>query len=95
MTVVVTETPAAEPEANELIICQAAEPNSLYLYGSNMLAAQSVRHAIDENLYTQLAYDYHLQALAKLPSLADGDAVIDRSAIFMLLMYTFFLKGGG
>lgn len=77
VTVVVTETPPAEPEVKELVVCQAGEPDSLYPYGSNMLAAQNVRHAIYENLYTQLAYGYQPQALEKLPSLADGDAVIE------------------
>ncbi|HEX6383123.1 MAG TPA: peptide ABC transporter substrate-binding protein [Anaerolineae bacterium] len=78
VTVVVAETSTVAPEATkELIICQAAEPDSLYPYGSNMLAAQNVRHAIYENLYTELGYGYQAQGLEKLPSLADGDAVVE------------------
>ncbi|MCA9930998.1 MAG: hypothetical protein KC419_21080 [Anaerolineales bacterium] len=76
VTVVVTETPAPPPTPalKELVICQAQAPGSLYLYDSSMLAADSVRHAVYENLYTNIGYAYQPQGLEKLPSLADGDA---------------------
>ena len=64
------------PEPKELVVCQAAEPDSLYVYGSNMLDGQNVRHAIYEPLYTNLSYDYQAVGLEKLPSLADGDALV-------------------
>lgn len=70
-----TPTPP-EPEPKELVVCQAAEPDSLYLYSSNMLDGQNVRHAIYEPLYTNLSYDYQAVGLEKLPSLVDGDARI-------------------
>jgi peptide/nickel transport system substrate-binding protein len=81
-------TPTAEPTATAtrepatatpippkiLTVCMAQEPENLFLYGGELLAAQAVRHAIYENLYTQLDYDYQAQALEKLPDLEDGDA---------------------
>jgi peptide/nickel transport system substrate-binding protein len=51
-------------------------PESLYLYGDDSFAATAVRHALYENLYTTLNYDYQPQALLKLPSLRDEDARI-------------------
>ena len=69
-------TPTPAP-AKQRVVNMAAEPASLYLYGDSSLQAASVRHAIYENLYTSLSYDYQAQGLGKLPSLADGDAVIN------------------
>lgn len=77
-----TPTPTPAPPTptpvplKELVVCMAAEPADLYWYGDSSLAATAVRHALYENLYTTLAYDYQPQALRKLPSLRDGDAAI-------------------
>ena len=71
-----TRTSTPTPPLKELIVCQAAEPDSLYMFGSNMLDGQNVRHAIYEPLYTNLSYDYQAVGLEKLPSLADGDALL-------------------
>ncbi|MBK8900205.1 MAG: hypothetical protein IPM53_03390 [Anaerolineaceae bacterium] len=84
VTEVVEETPEAvlgtpappEAEPKELVICQAAEPDSLFLYSGYMLDKQNIHHAIYENLVTQLDYGYQAQGLEKLPSLDDGDAVL-------------------
>jgi peptide/nickel transport system substrate-binding protein len=64
-----------------LVVCQAAEPFSLYPYATTMLVADNVRHAIYENLYTSLDYSYQPQGLLKLPNLADGDAQIVTVAV--------------
>lgn len=69
-------TPTPEPP-KKLVVLMAVEPNSLYLYGDSSLQATAVRHGIYENLFTSLGYDYQAQGLAKLPSLADGDAAIN------------------
>lgn len=70
--------PTATPRPpKQMTICLNAEPESLYLYGDTSLAATAVRHGIYENLYTSLDYAYQPQGLEKLPSLADGDAVIN------------------
>lgn len=66
----------AEPVSKDLIICMAQEPDTLYNYGGSMLAQAAVMHAIFENNITTLSYGYQAQGLAKLPSLADGDAVL-------------------
>ncbi|KAA3660597.1 MAG: peptide ABC transporter substrate-binding protein [Chloroflexi bacterium] len=71
----VTATPTPTPSLfKNLIVCEAQEPDSLYLYNSTMLATENVHHAIYENLYTNLGFEYQPQGLEKMPSLADGDA---------------------
>jgi peptide/nickel transport system substrate-binding protein len=62
--------------SKDLVVCMVGEPESLYLYGSGMYVTQNAQHAIYESLFTQRAYSYQAQGLAKLPSLADGDAAI-------------------
>ena len=69
-------TPTPEP-LKQMVVNIAAEPASLYLYGDSSAQAVAVRHGIYENLFTTLNYDYQAQGLEKLPSLADGDAVIN------------------
>lgn len=69
--------PTATPiPPKTMTICLSDEPSSLFLYGDDSLAAAAVRHALYENLYTTLSYDYQPQGLQKLPSLAEGDARI-------------------
>jgi peptide/nickel transport system substrate-binding protein len=75
-TATFTPTPTPKPP-KAITICMAQEPISLYLYGDTSLAATAVRHALYENLYTNLSYEYQPQGLEKLPNLADGDAVIN------------------
>lgn len=73
---VVEDTPA-EPTSKDLIVCMNQEPNTLYPYGTSMLASTAVQHAIFENNITTLDYGYQAQGLEKLPNVADGDAVIN------------------
>lgn len=70
-----TPTPTPPPPKT-LQICQVAEPDSLFLYSTPMLDKQNLFHAIYENLYTTLDYAVQPQGLVKLPSLADGDAMV-------------------
>ena len=65
---------AASAGSKDLTICMGQEPDSLYPYGSSMLASTAVQHAIFENDLTTLSFDYQAQGLEKIPSLADGDA---------------------
>ena len=79
-TAVPTNTPSPTPTpepVKQLVVNMAAEPTSLYLYGDNSLQASAIRHGIYENLFTSIGYDYQAQGLEKLPSLADGDAVVN------------------
>jgi peptide/nickel transport system substrate-binding protein len=74
-TVEVTTAPTAAPDApKDLIVCMAQEPDTLYFYGTSMLAASAVLHSIYENNLTTLSYAYQAQGIEKVPSLADGDA---------------------
>jgi peptide/nickel transport system substrate-binding protein len=69
-------TTGPQTRAKDLIICMGQEPDTLYPYGSSMLASTAVQHAIFENNITSLSFDYQAQGLEKIPSLADGDARI-------------------
>jgi peptide/nickel transport system substrate-binding protein len=84
VTRVVTETvvEVVEPEAppagpKDLIVCMAQEPDTMYPYGGSMLAGAAVQHAIFENNFTNLSFGYQAQGVEKVPSLADGDAVVE------------------
>jgi peptide/nickel transport system substrate-binding protein len=70
----------AEPKT--LVICQGQEPDTLYIHGGSMLAALHVQVALYDAAATPSAVDdtsfgYHETITEKLPSLEDGDAVID------------------
>ncbi len=69
-------TTEAQAPLKELMICMNQEPESLDLYVDQSYSAVSIRHALYENLYTTLDYGYQPQGLEKLPSFADGDAII-------------------
>jgi peptide/nickel transport system substrate-binding protein len=76
--VVVTATPEPVVEApRTLVICMGQEPDSLYPYGTSMLAASQVLEAIYDGPIDARTYAYQPIILEKLPSLADGDAVIN------------------
>lgn len=78
--VVVTATPApveeVPPEPRTLVICLGQEPDTLYKYGGSMLAASQVQEAIYDGPIDNRSFDYQAVILEKLPSLADGDAVL-------------------
>ena len=78
---VVVEVTAAAEEApaqpKDLVICMAQEPATLYPAGGSMLAQTAVTHAIWTSQYSSLSYGFQAQGLAKLPSIADGDAVVN------------------
>ena len=74
VTAVPTEAPVMP---KDLVICQSQEPETLYWYGGTMLAASNVQHAIYEDYITTLSYAFQADALEKLPSLDDGDAVLN------------------
>ena len=85
-TIVVTATP--EPVAEEekiMVVCQGQEPDNLYVYFTDMLASGNIFEAIydggsasgSEGGIDGNTYGYQATFLEKLPSLADGDAVIN------------------
>ncbi len=82
-TVEVVITATAEPEAppepegpRTLVICQGQEPETLYIYGGNMLAMSAVQEAVYDGPFDARSFDYQAVIMEKLPSLADGDAII-------------------
>jgi peptide/nickel transport system substrate-binding protein len=86
--VVVTATPApevpTEATPRTLVVCMGQEPDTLYSYGGNMLAASQVQQAIYDGGtagYDSNTFDYQPVITEKLPSLADGDALIQTVAV--------------
>lgn len=77
--VVVTATP--EPVVEEprtLVICMGQEPETLYPYGNSMLAMSSIHESyLYDGPIDQRSFAYQPIILEKLPSLVDGDAVIN------------------
>jgi peptide/nickel transport system substrate-binding protein len=69
-------SPSPTPKPKNLVICMAAEPDTLYLYGGSMLATSAVQHGIYENLITNLSFAYQAQGIEKVPALANGDALL-------------------
>jgi peptide/nickel transport system substrate-binding protein len=70
-----------ETPKKTLVVCIGQEPDSLYLYGTNMTAAAHVQTAVYDAASLPFATDsgnfaYQATITEKLPSLADGDAVI-------------------
>lgn len=72
---VVTPTITAEPPRT-LVVCLGSEPTSLYLYGAASMEMASVLEAIYDGPVDYYDYTFHPVLLEKLPSLADGDAVL-------------------
>ncbi|HNB54390.1 MAG TPA: ABC transporter substrate-binding protein, partial [Anaerolineales bacterium] len=76
--IIITATP--EPTATALprtlTICMGAEPDTLYKYGGSMLASANVLEAIYDGPIDTNGYSFQPIILEKIPSLADGDAVI-------------------
>ena len=69
-------TPAPAPRT--LNICLGSQPETLYPYGSDMLAKQSVLEAVFDGPFDRLAFSVVPVILEKLPNLADGDAQIQQ-----------------
>ncbi len=78
-TTVATPAPSSTPTPvppKEFTICQAAEPNTLFIYGGPSRAAYNVLEAIYDGPIDSRAYQFQPVILEKLPSLADGDATL-------------------
>ena len=73
-----TEAPTAAPPAapKTMVVCMGQEPDTLYLYGGAMLAASHIQNAIYDGPIDNVSFGYQPVILEKLPSIADGDAVI-------------------
>lgn len=78
-----TATPTAIPTAvptplppKEFTICQAEEPNTLFIYGSPSRAARNVLEAIYDGPMDTPSYQFRPVILEKIPSPADGDVAL-------------------
>jgi peptide/nickel transport system substrate-binding protein len=71
-------TPTPEPGGpRTLVICMGVEPESLYMYGSQLVAMVNIHNAIAEggwSAFDTTSFAYQPIILEKLPNLADGDA---------------------
>lgn len=85
--VVVTATPEPAPEVEKtLVICQGQEPDTLYVYGGSMLASSHIQTALYDSAALPAAVDnrgfaFQPTITEKLPSLDDGDAVIQNVTV--------------
>jgi peptide/nickel transport system substrate-binding protein len=59
----------------EFTICQALEPNTLFIYGRPSRAARNVLAGIYDGPFDTNTYQFQPVVLEKIPSLADGDAI--------------------
>ena len=74
-----TATPTSvptPPPPKELTVCQALEPNTLFIYGKPSRAARNVLAGVYDGPIDTRTYQFQPVILEKLPSLADGDAVL-------------------
>jgi peptide/nickel transport system substrate-binding protein len=80
--VVQVVTPTPEPTGpRTLVICMGQEPDTMYPYGGAMLAKTSILESIYDGAagmgIDNNSYAYQPVILEKLPSLEDGDAVLN------------------
>jgi peptide/nickel transport system substrate-binding protein len=74
-----TAHPTGQPTEippKELTICQAEEPNTLFIYGRPSRGARNVLEAIYDGPIDTPAYQFVPTILEKLPSLSDGDVAV-------------------
>ncbi len=72
----VPSEPSVPPASKNLVVCVGEEPSTLYLYGGSTPVASHIQQAIYDGPIDNNTFAYQPVILAKLPSLAGGDAVI-------------------
>ena len=73
--------PSATPTPRTLTICMGAEPETLYVFGNSMLAQKNILEAIYDGPIDTNSFSYQPVIIEKLPSLADGDALLQAVAV--------------
>jgi peptide/nickel transport system substrate-binding protein len=77
-----TLTPSPTPEPKVLTVCMLDEPDSLYLYGTDSVAAHHVWQAIYDGPLDNRSYTHQSVILTGLPNLAGGaDSPSPRAAV--------------
>ena len=74
-TALPTSTPTPTPP-KEFTVCQAEEPNTLFVYGGPSRAARNVLAGVYDGPIDSRTYQFQPVILEKLPSLAGGDAAL-------------------
>jgi peptide/nickel transport system substrate-binding protein len=75
-TLTATAMPSPTPIPTELIVCQTTEPLSLYLYRDEEASRAGIFEALYDGPIDTAGYELQPVILQKLPSLTDGDAVL-------------------
>ena len=70
-------SPTPTPAPRTLTVCVGYEPGTLSLYGDSGYARDLILEAIYDGPIDMSGYEYAPVILEKLPSLADGDAVLE------------------
>jgi len=71
-----TPIPTATQIPRILTVCLGAEPDTLYLYGGNMMSQRHILEAIYDGPIDERSFEHQAVILEKIPNLADGDAVL-------------------
>jgi hypothetical protein len=69
--------PTPVPPPDTLIVCIAEEPASLFLYAAHGASAEAVLAALYDGPVDSAAFGHQPVLLTKLPTLADGDLVVE------------------
>ena len=65
-----------QTEGPKLTICMGQEPSTLYTYGNDEQAKDSILSSVYDGPFDNMTFAYQPVILTKIPSLADGDAII-------------------
>ncbi len=82
-TLTAPHTPPTPVPPRTLTVCLGQEPASLYPLGNLSSAARSILTAIYDGPIDSNSYGYQPVILKKLPSLADGDAMISAVSVYV------------
>jgi len=76
-----TALPTSTTPPRSLTICMAEEPETLFIYGGDSLSQRHVLQAIYDGPIDRIGYQFQPVIFDKLPSLADGDAVLEPKSV--------------
>ena len=76
-----TPTPTPTPEPKRLTVCMPEEPDSLYVYGTDTLAAHHVWQALYDGPIDRRNYAYQPVIVTQVPSVGNGGARVDAVSV--------------
>jgi len=77
----VSEDPLAPVIPREITVCQAEEPNTLFIYGGPSRAARNVLEAIYDGPVDVRGYQFYPVILERLPTVANGDVAVEKVSV--------------